>query len=228
MFHRIPLEAMNKRFLRTLYHGRFISIKGLKRYIQKKEQERNDIKQGERGGNYFFMREPKDLTGKDGTFVLFEYMEEHPPLLSQPGMASLSQPGMASVIRNYHRRKLGVDPEVKLDFGSLAYTHSSLFLENILPGTAIQSLENNMYSVPIFQHKPKCTDFLLIRTKEEFFIRKHPALFVVGQEHPSFEVPSPNSKAATNFFKDFIMAFIYRLFSNSTENPKRIKIEDIR
>uniref|UniRef100_A0A0K0EDD0 Bromo domain-containing protein n=1 Tax=Strongyloides stercoralis TaxID=6248 RepID=A0A0K0EDD0_STRER len=220
MFHRVPIEAMNRRFLRTLFHGRFIPIKGLKKYIQKKEQERNDIKQAEGGGDYFFMREPKDLSGKDGTLLLLEYMEEHPPLLSQPGMAS--------VIRNYHRRKPGVDPEVKMDFGSLTYTHSSPFLGNIPPGTTIQSLENNMYSAPIFQHKPKFSDFLLIRTKEGFFIRKHPALFVVGQEHPSFEVPSPNSKAATNFFKDFIMAFIYRLFVNSTENPKRIKIEDIR
>uniref|UniRef100_A0A0N4ZF34 DUF3591 domain-containing protein n=1 Tax=Parastrongyloides trichosuri TaxID=131310 RepID=A0A0N4ZF34_PARTI len=203
IFHRVPLEALNKRFLRTLYHGRSIPIKGLSKYIKRMEQERHDIKQAEGGGDYFFMREPKDLSGKDGTLCLFEYMEEHPPLLSQPGMSS--------VIKNYHRRKPGVDAEPKLEFGSLAYTHSSPFLGNIPPGSTIQSIENNMYSAPIFQHRGKTTDYLLIKTKEGFFLRKHPALFVVGQEHPRFEVPSPNSKAATNF-----------------KNPKRIKIEDIR
>lgn len=37
-----------------------------------------------------------DLSGKDGDLLLMEYSEEHPILLSQPGMASR--------IRNYHKR----------------------------------------------------------------------------------------------------------------------------
>lgn len=42
------------------------------------------------------MREVQDLSGKDGTLLLMEYSEEHPPLLNQPGMASK--------IRNYYKR----------------------------------------------------------------------------------------------------------------------------
>lgn len=42
------------------------------------------------------MREVEDLSGKDGTLLLMEYSEEHPPLLNQPGMASK--------IRNYYKR----------------------------------------------------------------------------------------------------------------------------
>lgn len=50
----------------------------------------------EGGGDIFFMRDVCDLSGKDGELLLLEYSEEHPPLLSQPGMASK--------IKNYYKR----------------------------------------------------------------------------------------------------------------------------
>ena len=50
----------------------------------------------EGGGDIFFMRDVCDLSGRDGELLLFEYSEEHPPLLSQPGMASK--------IKNYYKR----------------------------------------------------------------------------------------------------------------------------
>ena len=34
------------------------------------------------GGDIFLTREAKDLSGKDGDIVLFEYIEEDPPLMS--------------------------------------------------------------------------------------------------------------------------------------------------
>src|SRR5439155_14406210 len=33
---------------------------------------------------------------------------------------------------------------------------------------------------------------------------------------------------ANNFIRDFLQVFIYRLFYRSTDNPKRIKMEDIK
>ena len=35
------------------------------------------------GGDIFFMRNPEDLSGRDGELLLFEYCEEHPPLVMQ-------------------------------------------------------------------------------------------------------------------------------------------------
>lgn len=35
------------------------------------------------GGDVFFMRNPEDLTGKDGEIILVEFCEEHPPLMNQ-------------------------------------------------------------------------------------------------------------------------------------------------
>ena len=43
------------------------------------------------------MRTPEDVSGKDGEILLFEYMEEYPPLLSLVGMCSK--------IKNYFKRK---------------------------------------------------------------------------------------------------------------------------
>lgn len=51
---------------------------------------------------------------------------------------------------------------------------------------------------------------------------------MVGQECPLFEVASPNSKRATVFVRDFLLAFIYRLFWSSEFNPRRLKMDDIK
>ncbi|KAF8357351.1 taf-1 [Pristionchus pacificus] len=183
-------------------------------------EQREKAKAAEGGGEIFFMRDVGDLSGKDGDLLLMEYSEEHPILLSQPGMASR--------IRNYHKRKSAKDADPQLDFGELAFAHNSPFLGQVSPGQTLQSLENNLFRAPIHRHKGSRRDFLLIRTKQGYFIRRCPPLFLVGQQSPLFEVPSPNSKRATLFVRDFLMAFIYRLFWASNETPRRLKMEDIK
>jgi transcription initiation factor TFIID subunit 1 len=59
-------------------------------------QQRERQKLSEGGVDVFLMREVQDLSARDGALVMLEYCEEHPPLLSQPGMASK--------IRNYFKR----------------------------------------------------------------------------------------------------------------------------
>lgn len=59
-------------------------------------QQREKARAAEGGGEMFLMRQVSDVSGKDGDLLLFEYSEEHPILLSQPGMASR--------LRNYHKR----------------------------------------------------------------------------------------------------------------------------
>uniref|UniRef100_A0A9J2P0D5 Bromo domain-containing protein n=1 Tax=Ascaris lumbricoides TaxID=6252 RepID=A0A9J2P0D5_ASCLU len=215
-YHRLPLP---KRILRTT-GTRYVPIKTLTKLIKEKEELREKQKAAEGGGEIFFMREVEDLSGKDGTLLLMEYSEEHPPLLNQPGMASK--------IRNYYKRKVGKEADPEYDFGETAFTHTSPFLGTLAPGQSLQSLENNLYRAPIYRHLPNRTDFLLIRTKQGFFIRMCPTLFLVGQECPLYEVPSPNSKRATVFVRDFLLAYIYRLFWASDQNPRRLKMEDIK
>lgn len=48
------------------------------------------------------------------------------------------------------------------------------------------------------------TDFLIIRTRQGYYIRELVDIFVVGQECPLFEVPGPNSKRANTHIRDFL------------------------
>jgi transcription initiation factor TFIID subunit 1 len=96
----------------------------------------------------------------------------------------------------------------EFQFGETAFSHTSPFLGNLSSYQPLQALENNMFRATIFQHKIPDTDFLLIRTKFGLFLRNFPSLFIVGQELPLFEVPSPNSKRAKEFNKEFMMVRI--------------------
>lgn len=198
-------------------HSVFPLVKNIKKKARQRELER--IASG--GGDVFFMRNPEDLTGKDGEIILVEFCEEHPPLMNQVGMCSK--------IKNYYKRKAAKDsgpPEFR--YGEIAYAHTSPFLGILQQGNCIQAVENNMYRTPIYAHSVHPTDFLLIRTRNSYFIREIDALFTAGQECPLYEVPGPNSKRANNFVRDFLQVFIYRLFWKSKDNPRRIRMDDIK
>lgn len=112
------------------------------------------------------------------------------------------------------------------------------------------------FRAPVYEHKIPESDFLVIRTRQQYYIREVDALYVAGQECPLYEVPGPNSKRANNFVRDFLQVhfdllqkykrkrfiwcfflvnlniifkvFIYRLFWRSRDNPRRIKMDDIK
>ncbi|XP_035205757.1 transcription initiation factor TFIID subunit 1-like isoform X1 [Stegodyphus dumicola] len=217
-FHRPPLKRFSHGPLaQTGFHGVIPLLKHIKRKAKLREQER----EASGGGEMFFMRTADDLTGRDGELILAEYSEEHPPLMMQVGMATK--------IRNYYKRKPGKDtgaPEYK--YGETAYAHTSPFLGSLAPGQSIQAFENNLFRSPIYEHELPDTDFVIIRTRQHYYIREVESIFTVGQQLPLFEVPGPNSKKANNFIRDFLQVFIYRLFWHSKDNPRRIKMEDIK
>ncbi|XP_013414213.1 transcription initiation factor TFIID subunit 1 [Lingula anatina] len=217
-FHRPPLKKYSHGPMSQ--HGPqavLPLLKTIRRKAKMREQER--LASG--GGEMFFMRTPQDLTGMDGELILAEYSEEFPPILMQVGMATK--------IKNYYKRKPGKDnnpPQFK--YGELAYAHTSPFLGSLNPGQCLQAFENNMFRAPIYEHRMKENDFLIIRTRQHYFAREVYTIFSVGQECPLIEVPGPNSKRANNFIRDFLQVFIYRLFWKSKDNPRRIKMDDIK
>lgn len=217
-FHRPALKRFSHGALAdALPHGVNPLVKHIKRKAKQREQER--LASG--GGEMFFMRTPEDLTGKDGDLILTEYSEEHPPLVMQIGMASK--------IKNYYKRRMGKDigaPQYK--FGETIYYLTSPFLGNLPHGQSIQAFENNLFRAPMYEHSLPESDFLVIRTRDNYYIREVEKIFTLGQELPLFEVPGPNSKKANNFMRDFLQVFIFRLFWKSTDTPKRIKMEDIK
>ena len=218
-YHRWPMKRYSHGPLSnfTAFHG----VQSLYKHQRKMEKWRTAEREEAGGGDIFLMREAKDLSGKDGDLVLFEYIEEYPPLMSFVGMCSK--------IKNYYKRKPDNDKGPKeFKYGELTYAHTSPFLGTMTPGQSIQAIENNMYRCPIYEHKLPNTDFIVIRTRTEFSIREVSAFFVSGQECPLYEVPGPNSKKANNFTRDFLQVFIYRLFWRSRDNPRRIKMDEIK
>ncbi len=156
-----------------------------------------------------------------GDIIFAEYSEQYPPLMMQIGMATR--------IKNYYKRKLGKDDGLpQMEYGESVYAHTSPFLGQLKAGDCLQTLENYLFRSPIYLHSMPQTDFLLIRTENGYFIRSIKDIFTVGQECPLIEVPGPNSKRANAFIKDFLQAYIFRLFQHSREAPKRVRMEDIR
>ncbi|KAB5515398.1 hypothetical protein PHYPO_G00249880 [Pangasianodon hypophthalmus] len=208
------------------------SVQPLLKHIKKKAKMREQERQASGGGDMFFMlawdmffmffmRTNQDLTGKDGDLILAEYSEEYPPLMLQVGMATK--------IKNYYKRKPGKDPGAPdCKYGETVYCHTSPFLGSLHPGQLLQAFENNLFRAPIYLHKMPETDFLILRTRQGYFIREVLDIFVVGQECPLYEVPGPNSKRANTHIRDFLQVFIYRLFWKSKDRPRRIRMEDIK
>uniref|UniRef100_A0A182J0C7 Transcription initiation factor TFIID subunit 1 n=1 Tax=Anopheles atroparvus TaxID=41427 RepID=A0A182J0C7_ANOAO len=218
MFHRPPMKKYS--------HGPLAStnpqpVLPLQKHIKKKAKQRELERIASGGGDVFFMRTPDDLTGRDGELILIEFCEEHPPLMNQVGMAAK--------IKNFYKRKMGKDPgPPEFRFGETHYAHTSPFLGILHHGQCIQAVENNMYRAPIYPQPIGETDFLVIRTRNNYFVREMDALFTAGQECPLYEVPGPNSKRANNFVRDFLQVFIYRLFWKSRDNPRKIRMDDIK
>lgn len=171
------------------------------------------------------LRTTRDLTLKDtGPYVLYEYSEEYPPLLSKIGMGSL--------LVNYYRKKDAKDEHVpKMDIGEpylLDVADESPFMKfgNIERGQVQPTLYNNMIRAPLFRHKPSHTDFLLIRstTKNEirYYLREIRNLFVVGQTYPVQPIPGPHARLITNNIKYRLQMIAYKLIQKSQR--QRIKI----
>uniref|UniRef100_A0A8C4SNE0 Transcription initiation factor TFIID subunit 1 n=1 Tax=Erpetoichthys calabaricus TaxID=27687 RepID=A0A8C4SNE0_ERPCA len=196
-------------------------VQPLLKHIKKKAKMREQERQASGGGDMFFMRTAQDLTGKDGDLILAEYSEEYPPLIMQVGMATK--------VKNYYKRKPGKDPGAPdCKYGETVYCHTSPFLGSLHPGQLLQAFENNLFRAPIYLHKMPETDFLILRTRQGYYVRELVDIFVVGQECPLFEVPGPNSKRANTHIRDFLQVFIYRLFWKSKDRPRRIRMEDIK
>uniref|UniRef100_A0A7M4DYU0 Transcription initiation factor TFIID subunit n=1 Tax=Crocodylus porosus TaxID=8502 RepID=A0A7M4DYU0_CROPO len=217
-FHRPPLKKYS---FGALSQPGPHAVQPLLKHIKKKAKMREQERQASGGGEMFFMRTPQDLTGKDGDLILAEYSEENAPLMMQVGMATK--------IKNYYKRKPGKDPGAPdCKYGETVYCHTSPFLGSLHPGQLLQAFENNLFRAPIYLHKMPETDFLIIRTRQGYYVRELVDIFVVGQECPLFEVPGPNSKRANTHIRDFLQVFIYRLFWKSRDRPRRIRMEDIK
>ncbi|GAA6024205.1 hypothetical protein JCM10207_006780 [Rhodosporidiobolus poonsookiae] len=189
---------------------------------KKKDKHGRKIKKSE-GADA--MRGMQDITLKDtSNFVLWEYSEEHPPIISNVGMGS--------VIVNYYRKKTPEDTFIpNLEVGQpllLEGTDESPFkvFGFVHPGQTVTALYNNLIRAPLFKHTPPETDFLVVRVTidgdTQYFIRSIPHLYVIGQTYPQIEVPGPQSRKVTTLQKNRLMTIAFKLCAKNKDS--RIKV----
>lgn len=171
----------------------------------------------------------KEISMADNSaMVLLEYSEEHPIMMSQPGMGNK--------IINYYRKKTKDDSyRPKHDIGetsTLLPEDKSPFhiFGHIDPGETMTALYNTMYRAPIFSQDPNSTDFLVIREStgvngQLHYLRNLENVYVVGQELPSVAVPGTHSRMVTTAAKNRLKAISYRIARK--KKTKRIRVEDV-
>ncbi|KAI0639982.1 atypical/TAF1 protein kinase [Trametes polyzona] len=191
----------------------------------KKKKDRAGRKVGKGGDIGEGLHRTGDLSLRDtSNFVLWEFSEEHPPIISNFGMGS--------ILVNYYRKKNEKDDHIpKYDLGEpivIEPQDESPFMKfgYVYPGQTVPALYNNLIRAPLFRHKPYTTDFLVIRTtvkgESKYYIREINNLFAVGQTYPVTEVPGPHSRKITNTIKLRLQIIAFKLLEKSTE--KRLKI----
>ncbi|EJD52150.1 hypothetical protein AURDEDRAFT_181675 [Auricularia subglabra TFB-10046 SS5] len=199
---------------------RFSRVRGAKK---KKDKAGRKVSKG--GEVSDVLRTTADLTLKDtSSFVLLEYSEEHPPVMSNYGMGN--------ILVNYYRKKSDLDETIpKLELGEpfvLEPQDESPFLKfgNVEPGKVIPALYNNLIRAPLFRHQAYPTDFLVIKSstrgETKYYIREIKNIFIVGQTYPVTDVPGPHSRKITTTLKNRLQLIAYKLLKKSP--GERLKI----
>jgi transcription initiation factor TFIID subunit 1 len=100
-----------------------------------------------------------------GKLILIEYTEQHPPMLSNPGMAARilhywrppedPSAGLGILGKKKARKTRPKPPDMKMgQVITLGDHDESPFVGDIPPGRVVTSLNSKLYKVPIFPHKP--------------------------------------------------------------------------
>ncbi|KDO31095.1 hypothetical protein SPRG_19617 [Saprolegnia parasitica CBS 223.65] len=177
---------------------------------------------------------------RGGKLLLLEYVEQNPPVLSRPGMASR--------LLHYWRpsSEAPAPPSVELgDVVTLDANDDTPFLGDVPAGTVVSSLHSNLAKIPIFQHRPRASMleavddfeyFLLVRTfsgtskrgATALSLMELPPVFVAGQVEPQMEVPAPGSRAANNFVKPYMSLHVLRLFKEASNGGEHILMDAVQ
>ncbi|GAA93428.1 hypothetical protein E5Q_00069 [Mixia osmundae IAM 14324] len=159
-----------------------------------------------------------DLSLRDTSeFILLEFSEEHPPIMSNYGMGTL--------LVNYYRKRDTADAHVpNAPLGQpfiLDGADDSPFMRfgDVKPGQTVTGLYNNLLRAPVYKHAPAHTDFLVIRhtvqNESKYFIRAIKNIFTVGQILPAALVPPPQARALTISYKQRFQYLASKLAANS-------------
>lgn len=203
--HALPALKLDPKFYKTNH-----TKEELRNFHRPIFSLKNDIYTFKNPSKAVFMgsiiKKSHDLTLTDTyNFSIFEYYEEFPFFITNPGMASL--------INTYYRRidtsdEPAVDNCVTLDIEDEAPFFG---FGEVKQGTYMKTIDNNLFIAPVFQHKSN--DFLCILDHNEIVMRPIGQINLIGQEFPKEEVYAPHSRKLNQFCKDRLKVAAYRIFS---------------
>lgn len=217
---RLSIQDLRNYHRRRMHFKHNISFSPLNK-IKRKHQKGKTVEQLYATTKHLSM-------GDNSSTLLLEYSEEHPLMLSQPGMGS-------KVINYYRKRTADDSVRPKHDVGET----SVLLLEDkspfyvfghIEPGETISALYNSMYRAPIFQQDPLSHDFMVLREStgqdgQRHYLRSLDNVCVVGQELPSTTIPGTHSRMVTTASKNRLKAISYRMARR--KKTQRIRVEEV-
>ncbi|OQS54584.1 SPAC2G11.14 [Ecytonucleospora hepatopenaei] len=158
------------------------------------------------------IKKPYEVSCNDlSSFLLFEYSEEYPLFITNPGMVS---------VKNRYYRKMDINDDHDQKHAiTLEPEEEGPFLNygEIPKGEFGECLDNNLFVAPVFKHK--CSDFLIILVDNKLVYKKSHFNYVVGQELPKEEIFAPHSRKLTQFCKDLVKVLAQRLFAKGAEFP---------
>lgn len=219
----------------------------LKKQLNRRRQAMGDINTQEIHHSQEIFKKFNKLSLRNDDFVLFEYIEKNPLMLSNVGMASrltkyyyhhriikkiveevgFEEMEIVKQFRTFLRDKLGEQgEEAPLDdneqlplLGQLNSKHEGLVI-----------LENNLYRVPVFKQRARKNDFILVKVVEKnevkYFLRRIKTVYTAGQIQPKSEVYCPYSRQFRFFLKKLLKFCINRSFA--TYNSVKLKdLQDI-
>ncbi|KAH9411398.1 hypothetical protein HK407_05g09160 [Ordospora pajunii] len=167
-----------------------------------------------------------EITLKDSSpFSLFEYSEEDPFFVVNPGMASLL---------NIYYRKSSARDEYAPDqsqYTVLDMEDPSPFFGfgDVAPGTSMLALTNNLFIAPVFKHS--LPDYLCIIEEGEggsvCMFREIENLYCVGQQFPLEDVYAPHSRRLNIFCKNRLKVAAFRLFNGRDGGSRELKISQL-
>ena len=207
-FHRPQLDVRDGR-------GREFRFQKQK-HIKRKHLRGRDVKD-------IFARSEDLYLGDNSNVLLLEYSEEAPIMMSNFGMGNR--------LINYYRKRDADDQErPKREVGEtqvLLTQDKSPFANfgHVDKGEVVPTIQNGMYRAPVFQHKPKSTDFLVglsstYQSGHRFYLRNVENMHTVGQQLPLAEVPGEHSRKVTDAAKKRLRALSYRIYSKSIDPSK--------
>lgn len=172
----------------------------------------NNMVDKQNPNSYLQFPKYQGLTLAEGKFIICEYIEQHPLLIQNSGMASRICNYFTQYTNEEYMGEVGV------------HNHISKYpsIRILTEGKNLAFFENNLFVAPIFYHPAQGRDFLLVKTCDGRWIgRIFSKVFTVGQQEPRAEVGPPKSKFHREVKDKHLVAALYEnFFFNNGEMSK--------